>query len=125
MPAKAKEPKIGTFFLVAGKLLIDSTALSKAGQYGDFSIHEGDHITFWSRLVEEGKVPNTEYERFPRGRVAFNTKTEQFTLLADKCILQKKAVVKAILKRLNLPARRTKTGSDLHYRCFRCLGRNV
>ena len=125
MPAKAREPHIGIFFVVGRNLLIDSTALSKAGQYGDFSIHEDDHITFWPRLVKQGAVPDVEYERFPRGRVAFNTKTEQFTLLADKCILQKKAVVKEILKRLSLPARHTKTSSDPHYRCFRCLGRKL
>lgn len=121
MPAKAREPRIGIFFLVGRNLLIDSTALSKAGLYGEFLIHEGDHITFWPRLVKQGAFPDVEYERFPRGRVAFNAKTEQFTLLADKCILKKKSVVKEILKRLNLPARHTKTNSDLHYRCFRCL----
>ena len=97
---------------------------SPAGRYADFAIHEGDHITYWAQLVKQGAVPNAEYERFPRGRVAHNMKTDQFTLLADECILRKKAVVRAILRQMHLPLKGTTIGPDSHYRCFHCLGRS-
>jgi hypothetical protein len=66
-------------------------------------------------------VPDTEYQRFPRGRVSYNRQSGKFTLLADRCILSKKRLVAAILLRMNLPVRRTETGIDSLYRCFRCL----
>jgi hypothetical protein len=121
---KPTATKVGIIYLVGEKLLIDSTPLAQAGSYGDSAIHERDHISYWAELVKSGKVPSSEYEEFPRGRVAYDTKTGKFTLLADKCILRRKGVVKKILSGMNLPPKDTETGTDSHYRCFRCLGRN-
>jgi hypothetical protein len=115
-------PHVGTVYLVAGKLLVDSTPLVQAGSYGDSAIHERDHIFYWAELVKSGKVPDREYEEFPRGRVAYNTKTDKFTLLADHCILNRKDVVIKIWSRLHVPPKGNETGTDFHYRCFRCLG---
>ena len=69
-----------------------------------------------------GAVPSEEYEEYPRGRVAYDTKTGKFTLLADKCILGKKSIVRKIVSVMKLPVG-TETDTDPHYRCFRCLGR--
>ena len=121
---QAATPRVGIVYLVGDKLWIDATPLAGAGRYAGFAIHEGDHITYWAQLVKQGAVPNTEYERFPRGRVAHDTKTDQFTLLADECILRKKAVVRAILRQMHLPLKGTTIGPDSHYRCFHCLGRS-
>jgi hypothetical protein len=115
-------PKVGIIYIFGGKLLIDSTPLGQAGRYGDYAIHERDHISYWAELVKSGRVPNSEYEEFPRGGVAYNTKTGKFTLLADRCILGRKSLVSKILSRMNLPPRDTEIDKDFHYRCFHCLG---
>jgi hypothetical protein len=115
---------VGIIYLVKGKLLIDSIPLAQAGHYGNSAIHERDHISYWEELVENGKVPNSEYEEFPRGRVAFDTASHRFNLLADKCILSNKSRVSMILWNMNLPVRETKIGMDSHYRCYRCLGKS-
>ena len=117
-------PKVGIIYIFGGKLLIDSTPLGQAGRYGDYAIHERDHISYWAELVKSGRVPNSEYEEFPRGRISYDTKSGKFRLLADKCILRRKGVVSKILSRLHLPPKNTETGTDSHYRCFRCLGRS-
>lgn len=52
-----------------------------------------------------------EYEEVPRGRVAYNTKTHRFTLLADKCTLKEKKVVRMIISELHLPTN-SQTGAD-------------
>ena len=53
----------------------------------------------WERYRETGTVlPETEYEEAPRGRVMYNTKTRLFTLLADRCILKKMALLTQIKK---------------------------
>src|SRR3979411_2820402 len=40
-------------------------------------------------------------------------------MLADKCILKDKSLVKKIMSQLILP-KITKTGTDDHYECYRC-----
>ena len=113
--------RVGIFWLVNTRLIIDTTAISEAGKYGDFAIHEGDHVTHWVELEKRGEIPrDTDYEEHPRGRVNFNTTTQQFTLFADVCILQKKSVVKKLLRMMHLPED-TALSTDEHYRCYRCL----
>jgi hypothetical protein len=118
---KATEPKVGIIYSVGAKLFLDSTPLSMAGRYGDHLIHEGDHISFWAELAKCGRVLKCEYEKFLRGRVAYNTKSGKFMLLADKCILDRMRIV---LVRLQLPPKDTETGLDPHYRCFYRLAPN-
>ena len=86
--ARITEPRVGIFWLVDGKLLIDSTLLSAAEKYEDFRIHSGNHVSVWEKFQQNGTAPREmEYEEAPRGRVMYNTKSRRFTLLADKCIL--------------------------------------
>ena len=120
---RAATAQVGIVYWVGDKLFIDSTPVAGAGRYGDSAIHERDHISYWAELVKSGIVPDSEYEQHPRGRVSYNEKTGKYTLLADRCILGRKRLVSAILSRLHLPVRGTETGTDSHYRCYRCLGR--
>ena len=115
-------PEVGIVYLVSDRLWIETTPLNEAGRFGDFAIHEHDHISYWAELVKRKRVPESEYEQYPRGRVAYNTKTAKFLFLADRCILSRKSVVSEILSRLHLPPKDTETGTDSHYRCHRCLG---
>ena len=113
--------KVGIFWLIGKRLIIDTASLSEAGNYGDFKIYEGDHVTLWAEIEERGEVPrNSDYEEHPRGRVNYNTRTKQFTLYVDRCILRKKGVVKKLLRLMCLPED-TALSTDGHYRCFRCL----
>jgi len=120
-PEQQPEPHVGIFWLIDERLVIDTTALSAAGKYGDFKIHEGDHVTHWAAMEKRGEVPrDTDYEELPRGRVTFNTRTQRFTLFADACILRKKDVVAKLMSAMHLPDD-TALSTDEHYRCFRCL----
>src|SRR5439155_27328875 len=81
------EPRLGIFWLVNGKLLIDSAPLSKCEQYGDHLNYTGSHIDVWERWRRTAKVPpDIEYEEFQRGRVAYHAKPEHFILLAAQFI---------------------------------------
>jgi hypothetical protein len=123
--ADLTSPKVGIIYLVREELLVDSTPLARAGRYGDFRIHERGHIDYWAELVKSEKVPNCEYEEFPRGRVAYHTKSNKFGLLADSCILSQEKVLGKIFSQLNIPLENTVMGPDSHYRCFRCLSRSL
>lgn len=79
------EPRLGIFWLLHGKLLIDSVPLSECEQYGDHLNYPGSHIDVWERWRRLGKAPvESEYEEYARGRVMCQTKTNKFTLLADR-----------------------------------------
>lgn len=119
----AMQPQVGIFYVVGDKLFIDSTPLSRAGHCGDLLIDERGHEEYWGRLVKMGAVPGAEYEEFPRGRIAYSSRSGKFTLLADVCILREKKVVDAILTRMHVPIQDTETGTVSLYRCYRCLGR--
>src|SRR5438045_3292981 len=80
----AAEPRLGIFWLVDGKLLIDSAPRGEGEQYGDHLTYPGSHIHVWERWRQVGKAPvESEYEEFPRGRVMYGT---TFALLADRHI---------------------------------------
>jgi hypothetical protein len=117
---RATEPRVGIFWLVDGKTLIDSTSLSEAAPYGDHLTHPRGHIDVWEQWRLSGLVSQEmEYEEPPRGRVIYHTKTRRFTFLADRCILRDKNVVRRIMLELKLP-RNTETDTDSHYRCLAC-----
>jgi hypothetical protein len=121
---RKRAPKVGIIYLVGEKLWFDTTAVARAGNFGDFSFHERYHCQYWEQLVKQRAVPDTKYEQYPRGRVSYNRKSGKFTLLADRCILRDKNLVATIFFQMNLPVRGTETSTDSLYRCFRCLGRN-
>jgi hypothetical protein len=118
------EPQVGIFWLIGDRLIIDSTPLSAAEPYGDCLNHPQSHIDYWTEHQSLGDLPReTEYEKHPRGRVVFHSKTERYSLCADRCILRRKSVVERIIKAMHLPIDLTDILTDSHYRCFRCLER--
>src|ERR1700683_612174 len=90
---------VGIFWLIGDRLGLDTSPLSEAEPYGDCLGHRTSHIDYWTAQQRLGIVSREiEYEESPRGRVVFNTKTKKFALYADRCILNRKAVVKRIMQ---------------------------
>jgi hypothetical protein len=118
------EPHVGIFWLFRGEVLFDTTPLSEAETFGDFRIHSGNHISIWEQFrLAKIVPPEVEYEEYPRGRVAFDSKSKRFNLLADRCILRRKDMIAKIKQQMHLP-RNTSFGTDPHYRCQACLERS-
>jgi|SRR5208283_731102 len=116
-----QEPHLGIFWLVDGMLIFDSSPLSEAELYGDHMNHPHGHVHVWEEFERSGRVPRgSEYEEYPRGRVMFDTKNKNFSILADKCILKDKGLIAQIKEDLHLRKSVT-TGTDPHYRCPLCL----
>ena len=115
------EPRLGIFWLVGGKLLMESIPRSAAEPYGGLLTHPRGHSELWREYQRAGAVPaDMDYDQPPRGRVMFNMRSQRFTLLADRCILQDKNLVTRIMLELKLP-KNTETDTDSRYRCFKCL----
>jgi hypothetical protein len=121
--AQQHEPHVGIFWLIDGKLIIDTTPVSKAEAYSTALNHPTSHIDYWTRLQRTGAVlPEVEYEELPRGRVVYDGREQRLKLYADACILRKKELVKKLLRLLHLPDD-TPLSTDPHYKCYRCLTR--
>lgn len=116
-----RAPHLGIFWLVDGKLIFDSSPMSEAEPYGDCLTHPRSHVDVWAKFERSGRVSRgSEYEEYPRGRVMFDTTNESFTILADKCILNRKGMIAQIKKALNL-LKKVRLDTDSRYRCPHCL----
>ena len=70
------QPKVGIFWLVGERLILDASPLSEAEPYGDCLTHRNSHIEYWTEQQSLGTAPREkEYEGAPRDRVVFNRKT--------------------------------------------------
>lgn len=123
---KAGGPEVGIFWLLPnGKVWMDATPVTLAASYGDLKIHEGTHTSYWESLQRNGIAPaDVDYDEYPRGRVAYNSKTRTFHLFADQHILKDKAAVSKIMNEFRLPST-TKKDTDPHYRCPKCMNKRT
>jgi hypothetical protein len=117
----AAVPAVGIFFLVGKTLHINSTPVAVAPSYGEAKVHDRGHFRWWQEMRAAHLVPDCEFEDFPRGRVVFQPKLQEFILMADRCILRRKDVVERIMEQMDLPPNTTVT-TDSHYRCPGCMG---
>ena len=122
MGADRKGPCVGIFYVVGKRLIVESTPLTEAEEYGDFLIHARSHEQYWESLQRTGGVGDDPYEQFPRGRVAYNVISGRFILLADRCIIESPTRLRRVLAALRLQQNRTEMSRDEHYRCPRCEG---
>ena len=117
----SKLGRVGIFWWHRGRLFCHSTPISTAEPYGDTVGDPMSHMDYWRQLQLTGQVrPEIEYDEPPRGRVVYNSTTQSFLLLADRCILGRAVIIEQIMRELRLP-KITKMESDAHYRCGHCL----
>jgi hypothetical protein len=118
-----KVPMVGLFFVVGRKPFVEGIPWTENPSVSGFRTYPVGHPEFWSRLQQRGVVPQgTPYEDCPRGRVNRFDATGRFTLLADRCIIKSKTLVREIMAALGLP-KGTAVMRDLHYRCAVCMGK--
>jgi hypothetical protein len=101
------ELRVGIFWLVDDRPIMDSTPVSAAEPYGECRTHPTSHIDYWTEHQRLGDLPrDTECEEHPRGRVVYNTKTGRYSFCADHCILRKKSVVRRIMRAMHCRSNR-------------------
>ncbi len=120
---KANVPRVGLFFVVNRKPIVDGLPWTEVPSLVGFRTSALGHPEFWARLQQGGAVPQgMPYEDCPRGRVNRFDATGLFTLLADRCIIRSKPMVRKIMAALGLP-RGTRVATDSHYKCAVCMGK--
>jgi hypothetical protein len=117
---RAREPHVGIFWWLSGKLIVDSTPLSAAERYANSLTHSPGHPKCWRALQSKGLIPvDLEYDEVPRGRVNYDLLNDKFLVLFDTCISAK--AIRQVIARMNIPEGKVVKSSDLHYRCPRCI----
>lgn len=53
-----KEPSVCVFWVIGGKLVVDSVPLNQAEPYGVHLTHPGSHLEVWTWLQQKGTVPS-------------------------------------------------------------------
>jgi hypothetical protein len=121
-------PQVGIFWCVldpAGlrHLLVEKCAVSSAEEYGDCMTFGPGHYEIWQRWQRTG-VPTRlltpvahghEYEEWPRGRVVFDRKADQYFLYCDRRI-QNAGLVPDLVSLFRLSRNRVTVRADSHYR---------
>jgi hypothetical protein len=93
-----KVPKIGLFFVVSDKPRVEGIPWAESPSVSGFRTYGVDHPDYWRRLQDLGAAPRElTYEDCPRGRVNYMDATGGFTLFADKCIINRKPLVRRIM----------------------------
>lgn len=113
--------KVGIFFRVSGEFLIDSVPLDAAEPYGDamqYSGHYDYHEALLPRTSVEYRFKAHDYDYYPRGRVVFFPKMNEFTLYADSCLTKEE--ISRLLTLFGLDGQQLKIATDEHYHCAGC-----
>jgi hypothetical protein len=118
----AKEPCVGIFFVVEGRIYVDSLPFTENPSYAGYRTFYRNHPDFWDFLQQGPRRHPYRYEEVARGRVSYHNASERFKLFADRCIVKKKRLLRTVMGEFNLPAN-TVVRMDDHYQCLGCLPR--
>jgi len=119
------DPEVGIFWVINKEPYIYSTPVGEAERSGEFVNHPNGHFDFWEELsAKDSPIYNItkgkDYDFFSRGRVVYSLDEDIYYFYADKCIIDRKDLIKEIVKRMNLPKGKYKVISDFHYQCSNC-----
>lgn len=113
--------KVGLFFKVGERILMDAVPLGEAERYGK-ALGSGGHYEYWMQLKPatdlEWEFKNGPYDRFPRGRVIYFSEQGRFVIYGDKCLSRRELV--AIAELFDVPESEAKFCRDEHYQCAKC-----
>ncbi len=121
----AKVPEVGIFFVVNGEPLVRGIPWTENPSYAGYRTYPMNHPDFWDYMQKRKARAwswKWRYEEVARGRVNYHEESGKFNLFADRCIIKKKRLVRAILTAFNLPRDTNVVVSD-HYQCLGCLPR--
>lgn len=101
---------VGPFFYIDGKILGLRTDVNEGNIKHDFINSPVSHFEYFNFLGI-----NDDYGHYPRGRVLYNNKTNQYYLYIDKKLKNNKEVIDQVMIRYNLCAYNTLIKTDGHY----------
>jgi hypothetical protein len=115
--------KIGLFYRLPGnRYVVKAEDCTTIEPHGGFRDSEEGHFTLFKKEIYPkyvGTIPELieDYTYYPRGRVLYREKDQQFIIYADRCLLNEKDK-KRILRLFGL--RKARWRKDEQYQCAGC-----
>ena len=101
---------VGPFFIINGKIYGLRTDVNEGNIKHDFIDSSVSHFDYFNFLGIDD-----DYGHYPRGRVLYNNKTNEFYLYIDEDFKNNKEVIEQVMMRFNLCAYNTVVKTDSHY----------
>jgi hypothetical protein len=96
-------PQVGIIYVIEGALYLECTPMLEAEAYGDFQTHPNGHVEWWPGLVRRLRLrPPRSYDYYPRGRVNYTRPEARYRLYLDRCLLNERSMVQAIIQSMHL-----------------------
>jgi hypothetical protein len=116
-----KGPLLGIFYLVHGRLELETTPMNQVPARGGIKAHTRRHYDMWVDLqAEDTALRGMDCYALPRGRVSYREDVHRFALLADVYILKESHLVAHIIAAMRLPETLLSIKGDEHYQCAAC-----
>lgn len=114
-------PRVGIFFFVGDKILMDAVPAEKGEPYGNAMQH-GSHYEFWKSLVPQTMIERRfkarAYDAYPRGRVVYFPDRQKYRIYADSRLTMDEITL--ISELFELIGVNIEIETDEHYRCAKC-----
>jgi hypothetical protein len=115
---------VGIFYIVDGRVFLDSTEASTIRSPGKFISFNRSHVMYWDEIVanERPDMKGVHFAYCPRGRVTYFKDKEKYVIWLDECIADHE--IEEIRSRMNLTPENSEivvgrtTGQ--HYKCHGC-----
>lgn len=93
--------------------MLHTCFLEEAEVYGDFLNYTYSHYEIWEKHYREKY--QVDFDFYPRGRIVYNKKNNQYILYYDKCIENEAKEMQGYF-----PKKNCKIARDEHYQCHQC-----
>lgn len=113
--------KIGIFFFIDGKVMIDAVPVEMGKSVGD-AIQYGNHYAFWKDLEPKTSTERSfkewPYYTFPRGKVVYQPVNGIFLIYADACLNHEDLAL--VIRHFGNESSTVQIENDEHYQCAKC-----
>jgi hypothetical protein len=109
-------PMIGIFWILKKSLIHFSKPLDCVQAVAGIKDTDFAHADQWAEVVKTHcGFSSKEYWEFPRGRIIYRVKTDNYSILASTSVVRDSLMIKRISRRFSLPVARVTVMSDRHY----------
>jgi|GEM_PF-2427165 len=123
-----KVPMVGMFYLLGSTMHYVILPVDQGDRQDEYVSTNTTHVEWWHHhIFKILKLQNPmfdmeDHEHVPRGRVIYNSETDIYELILDKCIKKNKRLMTEIYETMSLPRKKTKVVLNFHYQCHKCRG---
>lgn len=120
--ASSREPQLAVFWYIPeSNTFIGDRGHTSEGIYsGNFCQLDYNHSQRWDTWKKAYRLPNVQYDHYPRGRIIFNSKTGKYIVVCDPCIADREKVKRSLCYEYGLDRSKVTWETDEDYDCNEC-----